>query len=240
MPASTLCAEHSLPLSNNPSRRINSHSSIRENFSTTASSSTVDPNSNETGLSAKFFVGKGGISRFSALNRSFNNVANLANDLKKNFPLGPTGATESAPPSASHETRSRPARFHPVLTNETSAPSTTLKESDEEKPMLITPTKEIVRQLSLRVKTKVSSTLSDPLKGKNPRRNGTTPCDEACGACLRCQQANASHSPLTKKASIKKRVADISSRLQLPKFLSDTHEEDVNGNGSVIKYLYLS
>ena len=102
--------------------------------------------------------------------------------------------------------------------------------------MIVTPTSEIVRQLSLRVKTQVSATLSDPLKGKNPRRNNTTACDDACGACPRCQQANnqaATNSPLTKKASIKKRVADISSRLQLPKFLTDTNE-DVNENGITI------
>jgi hypothetical protein len=101
--------------------------------------------------------------------------------------------------------------------------------------MVVTPSKECVRQLSLRVKTQVCATLSDPLKGK--RRNGTTPCDEACGTCMRCQQSNpqpsSTHSPLSKRASIKKRVADISSRLQLPKFLTDT-TEDENGNGILI------
>ena len=200
--------------------------------------------------SAKVLVGRG-ISRFSALNRSFNNVANLASDLKRNIEnaaaFGNLSGTESAPVSASHETRSRPSRFNSSLLAEGANPeykndkenklqqsSSNGSNEEEEKSLLVTPSSEFVRQLSLRVKTQVAATLSDPLKSKNQRN--INPCDEACGTCARCQtsmqNSNATSSPLTKKASIKKKVADISNRLQLPKFLSDGID-DQNNDGRV-------
>jgi len=224
---------------------------------TTAGSSNSNPLSggslkvtSESSLaSAKVLVGRG-ISRFSALNRSFNNVANLASDLKRNIEnaaaFGNLSGTESAPASASPETRSRPNRFNSSLIAEGANPeyksdkenklqqsSSNGSNEEEEKTLLVTPSSEFVRQLSLRVKTQVAATLSDPLKTKNPKN--MNPCDEACGTCARCQtnmqSSNTTNSPLTKRASIKKKVADISSRLQLPKFINDA--DDQNNDGTV-------
>lgn len=254
---STLCAEPLQPsLSRGGSAKL-----ITSNLRSTAVATSSNPLSNSnlaisssspdqsTSLnSAKFLVGKG-LSRFSALNRSFNNVANLASDLKKNIENAASFVyPESAPASASHEVRSKPSRFNSSLIAEGANPeypsysNGSLSQpgnehsSEEDDRMNTASSTGFVRQLSLRVKTQVAATLSDPLRTKNPN-NAPTPCDEACGTCVRCQQSSSAYqnqgvnSPLTKKASIKKKVADISNRLQLPKFLSDNPEENDNNDG---------
>uniref|UniRef100_A0A7E4V262 Rab-GAP TBC domain-containing protein n=1 Tax=Panagrellus redivivus TaxID=6233 RepID=A0A7E4V262_PANRE len=199
------------------------------------------------------FLGSRGLTRFSALNRSFNNVANMASDLKRNLEktavevakAAVNGGGESPPdntpsPSPQRIVVSR-RRVRPTALRQSAA---SLSHDDDENDgnehaenMLVTPSKEFVRALSLRVKTQVAATLSDPLRSKQAHH--VSPCDEACGTCARCQAAVCTqssntklndHNPLTKRASIKKRVADISNRLQFPKFLADAQTSHDHGH----------
>ncbi|KAI1727804.1 rab-GTPase-TBC domain-containing protein [Ditylenchus destructor] len=159
----------------------------------------------------------GRLSRFANLNRSFNNAASsMATDIRRRLHES-MGHGQEHPNGSNAETQQNGAR-------------TSVDE------FLGVATPDLIRKFSNKVKHQVQSSLSDPVKGRDIlTRLGA--CQDACGTCARCQNAAvpqdgmhssavaAELSPLIKRDSVRKRVAIISHRLQLPNFLQENEQQ---------------
>uniref|UniRef100_A0A915DQC0 Rab-GAP TBC domain-containing protein n=1 Tax=Ditylenchus dipsaci TaxID=166011 RepID=A0A915DQC0_9BILA len=154
------------------------------------------------------------LSRFAYLNRSFNNAANMATDIRRKL----------------HEIGSEPTTN--TLTKDAKGGGRSVEDFYNAAASANSPS-DLMRKLSQRVKHQVSVSLSDPLKGRD-LLSKIGACSEACGTCARCQQASGEQSPLCKTSSVKKRVAAISNRLQLPNFAAEANQQQLQNEDDEI------
>jgi hypothetical protein len=149
------------------------------------------------------------MSRMSTLNRSFNNAASMATDFRRklhkiadtNNRYGGGGNKGAADDKATSDRHVEDFLSAAANSGGRGAASPT----------------DMMRKFSQKVKSQVQSSLSDPLKARELIMVHKILGDESGGVM----------SPLARTSSMRKKVTNISNRLQLPRFFSD--------NGSTVE-----